>query len=171
MTEQNTAGEEQQEAAKTFTVDDVNRIVAERVKRVKSEVPADYDDLKAKAAKFDELEEANKSELEKAQSALNAANAKLEQMEAERTRAAIRASVAQATGVPANLISGDDEEAMTASAQAIAAYVEAQKPSFPSDKGGAGGSGVSGITEQDINKARNSAERVRMRAKLIAQQR
>lgn len=171
MTEQITAGEEPQEAAKTFTVDDVNRIVAERVKRVKSEVPADYDDLKAKAAKFDELEEANKSELEKAQSALNAANAKLEQMEAERTRAAIRASVAQATGVPANLISGDDEEAMTASAQAIAAYVEAQKPSFPSDKGGAGGSGVSGITEQDINNARNSAERVRMRAKLIAQQR
>lgn len=43
--------------------DDLNRIIGERVKRAK---PADYDDLKAKAAKLDEIEQANKSEIEKA---------------------------------------------------------------------------------------------------------
>jgi len=42
--------------------DDLNKIIGERVKRAK---PADYDDLKAKAAKFDEIEQANKTELEK----------------------------------------------------------------------------------------------------------
>jgi len=43
--------------------DELNRIIGERVKRAK---PADYDDLKAKAARLDEIEQANKSEIEKA---------------------------------------------------------------------------------------------------------
>lgn len=53
--------------AKTFTQDQVDRIVQDRLARAKATPPADYDDLKAKAAKFDELEQANKTELEKAQ--------------------------------------------------------------------------------------------------------
>lgn len=51
---------------RTFTQEDVDRIVKDRLARVKAEPPADYDDLKAKAAKLDELEQANKTELEKA---------------------------------------------------------------------------------------------------------
>lgn len=47
------------------TQDDLNKIISERVKREQSKF-ADYEDLKAKASKFDELEEANKSEIEKA---------------------------------------------------------------------------------------------------------
>jgi len=43
--------------------DDLNRIIGDRVKRAK---PADYDDLKAKAGRLDEIEQANKSEIEKA---------------------------------------------------------------------------------------------------------
>ena len=43
--------------------DDLNRIIGERVKRAK---PADYDDLKKKAAKLDEIEAANQTEAEKA---------------------------------------------------------------------------------------------------------
>lgn len=43
--------------------DELNRIIGERVKRAK---PADYDELKAKAARLDEIEQANKSEIEKA---------------------------------------------------------------------------------------------------------
>src|SRR5690606_1377738 len=43
--------------------DELNRIIGERVKRAK---PADYDDLKSKAAKLDEIEQANQTEAEKA---------------------------------------------------------------------------------------------------------
>lgn len=44
----------------------VDRIVQERVARVKATPPADYEDLKAKASKLDELEAQSKSELDKA---------------------------------------------------------------------------------------------------------
>lgn len=52
-------------ADRTFTQADVDRIVQERVARVKQTPPDDYEDLKAAAAKLAELESANKTELEK----------------------------------------------------------------------------------------------------------
>ena len=54
---------------KTFTQSQLDAIVADRLKREREKYP-DYDDLKAKAARLDELEAANKSELEKAQQLL-----------------------------------------------------------------------------------------------------
>lgn len=51
---------------KSFSQDDVDRIVRERIARVKHEPPADYADLQAAAARLAEIEEANKSELDKA---------------------------------------------------------------------------------------------------------
>ena len=58
-------------ADKTFTQTELDRIVQDRVARAR---PADYDDLKAKATKFDEIDAANKSELEKAQEAARKAS-------------------------------------------------------------------------------------------------
>ena len=49
----------------TFTQEQVDAIVAERLKRERAKY-ADYDDLKTKATKYDEAEEASKSELQKA---------------------------------------------------------------------------------------------------------
>jgi len=49
---------------KTLTQAEVDRIVADRVGRERSKF-ADYNDLKTKAVQFDELQEENKSELEK----------------------------------------------------------------------------------------------------------
>lgn len=73
MTEENTqsqndAQEEQpvtdgNEGGKTFTQAEVDAIIKKRLAR--AEKPSDYDELKAKAAKYDELEEANKSELQR----------------------------------------------------------------------------------------------------------
>lgn len=54
---------------KTFKQEDVDRIVKDRLKRERQQKYGDYDELKTKASKFDELEEANRSELEKAQAA------------------------------------------------------------------------------------------------------
>lgn len=51
--------------AETFTQEDVNRIVAERVAREKAKY-AGFDDLKDKAAKFDAIQAENATELEKA---------------------------------------------------------------------------------------------------------
>ena len=48
----------------SLTQEDLDRIIAERVRRA---VPADYEDLKGKATKYDEAQAASKSELEKAQ--------------------------------------------------------------------------------------------------------
>jgi hypothetical protein len=45
--------------------DDLNRVIADRVQRERNKF-ADYNDLKAKAGKFDEIDQANKSEIEKA---------------------------------------------------------------------------------------------------------
>lgn len=44
--------------------DDLNRVIGERVKRAEAKY-ADYADLKSKAAKLDNIEQAKKSELEK----------------------------------------------------------------------------------------------------------
>ena len=50
---------------RTFTQDEVNAIVGKRLAEEKGKY-ADYDVLKAKALKFDEAEEASKTELQKA---------------------------------------------------------------------------------------------------------
>ena len=50
---------------RTFTQEEVNAIVGKRLAEEKGKY-ADYDVLKAKADKFDEAEEASKSELQKA---------------------------------------------------------------------------------------------------------
>lgn len=65
---------------KSFTQAELDRIVQERVARVKSDPPADYEELKAKAAKLAEIEDANKSELEKA-------NARADKAEADKKAA------------------------------------------------------------------------------------
>lgn len=72
---------------KTFTQADLDRIVGERLAREKAKVPEDYDALKAKAAKYDEAEAANKTELEKAQQRAAEAETKAAQSDARATRA------------------------------------------------------------------------------------
>jgi hypothetical protein len=52
-------------AGKSFTQDDVDRIVKDRVAREQSKF-AGFDDLKTKAAEYDRLQEEQKSEIEKA---------------------------------------------------------------------------------------------------------
>src|SRR5688500_18688129 len=51
---------------KTFTQADLDRIVQDRIARERAKFEG-FDDLKAEASEFDKLQEANQSELEKAQ--------------------------------------------------------------------------------------------------------
>lgn len=77
-----------------------------------------------KARLYDEAQEQGKSELQKAQEAAAKAEARAAAMEAE----AMRAKVAAAKGVDADLLSGSSEDELRASAERLLAWRAAQVP-------------------------------------------
>lgn len=82
-----------------------------------------------KAKAYDELQERSKTDLEKAQEKAAGYKRQLDALSAKVELDGTRAKVSKATGVPAELIAGDDEESMTAFAQAVARF--AKPPSAP----------------------------------------
>lgn len=78
---------------KSFTQAEVDRIVQERVARVKATPPDDYADLQAKAKKLAEIEEANATELEKAQKRAEEAEQRESVAAAEARETRIRAAI------------------------------------------------------------------------------
>ena len=118
---------------RTFTQDEVNAIVGKRVAEEKGKY-SDYEDLKAKAAKYDEAEEASKSELQKATERANNLESELAALRKENEVRVMRETVSKETGIPSNLLTGDTEEACKAQAEAIKAF--AQPSSYPKVKDG-----------------------------------
>lgn len=147
---------------KTFTQEDVDRIVKERLARAKATPPADYEDLKKKAAEWDKAQEAAKTELERANERAAKAEKALADAQAAMAHTELVAKVSQETGVPASLLHGATEEELTASASAISDYVKASAPGYPRDKGGAAGGHA--VTVESIEAIKNPVERVRARA-------
>lgn len=92
-----------QQENRTFTQDEVNAIVEDRLARERAKY-ADYDDLKAQAGKTDALQQ------------------QLDAIAADKARREMKQKVSDATGVPVELLTGETEEACTAQAQAIRAY-------------------------------------------------
>lgn len=111
--------------AKTFTQDEVNRIIAERVKRY-----ANYEELKQKAEQFDKLEEEGKSELQKALDKANGLQSELDALKQKETLRDLRDEVSKAKGVPANLLTGMTKEECEAQADEIINYA-ANRPGYP----------------------------------------
>lgn len=118
---------------RTFTQDEVNAIVGKRVAEEKGKY-SDYEDLKAKAAKYDEAEEASKSELQKATERANNLESELAALRKENEVRTMRETVSKETGIPSNLLTGDTEEACKAQAEAIKAF--AQPSGYPKVKDG-----------------------------------
>lgn len=118
---------------KTFTQEELNAIVADRLGRERTKY-ADYESLKEKAQKYDAAEEASKTELQKSVEKADALQKKLDEMTKANNVREIRDKVAKDTGVPAELLFGEDEETCKAQAQAILAYAKPQK--YPSVKDG-----------------------------------
>ena len=113
------------EPAKTFTQAEMDAIIGERLKRERDKY-ADYEELKTKAAAYDEAAEAAKSDLEKAVERAEKAEAELSEIKAERKRAEQVAKAAAEHGVDAELLSrmsGDVEE--------NAAFLKAQADAQP----------------------------------------
>ena len=161
---------------KTFTQEQVNRMIQERIARVKSEPPADYEDLKAKAAKYDELAEAQKSDLEKANDAATKAKAeadewraKFEAAQAEQERQQTIAAMASQYGVDLGALSrmgGDVED----NAKYLAS-LNANKPKY----GQMPDAGQQPMVEQSLSEllkdAKSIDDRVRIRAEYNARNR
>lgn len=179
------SGETPPPGDRAFTQADVDRIVQERLARVKAAPPDDYDDLKAKAAKLDEIEAANKSELEKLQDALAVEQTKAATASERAQRALIRAAVvaeAQRAGavdpdavlamLPTNAVTIGDDDLVTGADEAVKALLEAKpylvgKPTRPSPGSADGGQqsikpaqwsreDLKGKTPEQINEARKA---------------
>ncbi len=118
---------------KTFTQDEVNGIVSERLKRVEAKYE-DYDQLKEKAARLDKIEEENKTELERATERAVALQGELDTLKKENEIKAIREKVANETGVPVHLITGTTEEECMEVAKAISDY--ARPSGYPNVRDG-----------------------------------
>ena len=117
---------------RTFTQDEVNAIVGKRLAEEKGKY-SDYEEIKAKAAKFDEAEEANKSELQKAMERANNLEAELNGLKKTEEVRQTREKIATETGIPAHLLTGDTEESCKAQAEAIKAFAT---PNYPKVKDG-----------------------------------
>jgi hypothetical protein len=78
---------------RTFSQADVDRIVQERVARVKATPPADYEEMKKAAAKLAEIEDANATELEKANKRAEKAEADALKTAEKAKETAIRAAI------------------------------------------------------------------------------
>lgn len=168
---------------RTFTQADVDKIVQERLARAKTALPDDYDDLKAKAARLDEIEAANKTELEKLQEELAAEKTKATSLAERARRAAVRAAVvaeAQRAGavdpdavlamLPEDAVTIGDDDQVTGADAAVKALLEAKpylvgKPTRPSPgsaNGGPRGDQPAQWTREDLkNKSPEQIEAAR----------
>lgn len=97
--------------------DELNEIVEKRLARERAKY-SDYSDVKAKAAKFDELEEEKKSELDK----LASKATKAEQRAIAAEQALLKSEVAREKGVPVALLTGSTKEELEAAADALIAF-------------------------------------------------
>lgn len=113
----------EQPAGKTFTQAELDAIVADRLARERAKYP-DYESLKAKAARYDAAEEAEKSELQKVTDQAAALKSELDALKKANQLREIRENVAKEKGIPASLLNGDSEEACKAQADAILAFAK-----------------------------------------------
>lgn len=103
------------------TQEQLDAVVRDRVRRAKEravEPYADYGELKARA----EAAERAAAEADELRRRADEAEGALARAREERERDAARAKISEETGIPARLITGDDEESMRTSAAALAEW-------------------------------------------------
>jgi hypothetical protein len=121
---------------KTFTQADVDKLITDRLTRERKKYEG-FDELKAKAAKFDELESSNKTELEKAEARAKVAEDKVAVLTAQITARDVeilKKEALVAVGLPTTLwqrVAGSTAEEITADVaelQKIAGGTTTAKP-------------------------------------------
>lgn len=150
-------------AEKTFTQADVDRLMGERLARQKDQITAqfaDYEDLKTAAQRLKEIEDAQKSEQQKATDKIAELNQRLADQAAEVEKAnlaALKSEVARVKGVPAGRLHGKTQEELEADADAYLTEVATREqtkrnsPKTPAAnlKSGASGSDSNGLSGKE----------------------
>lgn len=108
-------------AEKTFTQTELDQIVQDRLRREREKY-TDYDSLKEKAQRLDQIEEDAKSELQKAQEKAERLQTELSELKHNEEVRAIRDKVAHEKGVPASLLTGETEESCIEQAEGILSF-------------------------------------------------
>ncbi len=164
MTEENGQQAENTETPEFKAItsqEELDRLIGARINKVKSQY-ADYDDLKTKASKFDEVEQASKSELEKEREARAAA----EQERDSLRMASLRAEIALSKGLTptqAKRLVGSTKEELEADADELLADLGATKTERPKFDPKRLPSGSSGNADQATGKERAAAALRQMR--------
>ena len=110
---------EEQVNDSTFTQDDVNRIVQERLQREREKY-SDYDELKTAAERAQELE-AEKTTLAE----------RVAEFEAKEEHSKLVAQVADDAGVPADALRGSTKEELDAHAEVLKSLMKTTGPVIP----------------------------------------
>nr|DAN55746.1 MAG TPA: hypothetical protein [Caudoviricetes sp.] len=130
-------------------------------------------DWKANSRKWEDRAKSNKEQLDatlkeleelKASQATNA-NEQLELANAKIAELQLKIKVSKDTGVPVELLQGSDEEAITASANALTSYAQSfakSNAAYPLDKGGAAHS-----TAGNVEDIADPVARVQARARTL----
>lgn len=116
------AGEQQpnqEQPESTFSQEDVNRIVQERLQREREKY-SDYDELKTAAERAQELEAEKQTLAER-----------VAEFEAKEERQKLVSDVANDTGVPADALRGDTKEELEAHAEVLKALMKPTGPVIP----------------------------------------
>lgn len=116
VNQENNQAEEQQE--RTFTQAELESVLADRMKRIREKY-ADYDQLKEKAGRLDQIEEASKTELQKAREKAAGLQKELDELRTAASRREMRDRIASELGVPASLLTADTEDGCKEQAQGI----------------------------------------------------
>lgn len=133
--QENTQTQEQKAEEKIFTQAEANSFLKKEEAKIKAKY-SDYAELKEKAAKFDELAEANKTELEKANEKAAKLQAELDGIKKAAELREMREKIATENNIPANLLTGATEEECKAQVESIKGLLNANGiPTSVSDGG------------------------------------
>lgn len=155
MSEESTAPEQSNDGGNNSgftppaTQDELNRIISERVARERAKT-ADYADLKAKAAKFDEIDAQSKSEVEKATEKAAAIERERDQAQARLNRLEVALEKGLSPSQAKRLV-GDTREELEADADELLKDLgDSNKPRSPKPdpNQGRSGSGTASTADQ-----------------------
>ena len=145
----------QEQATKTFTQSELDAIISDRLKRERDKY-ADYETLKEKARRFDEIEEESKTELQKAHEKAEKLESELTQLRKAEEIRTIREKVATEHGIPTNLLTGETEETCIEQAKALIEFKG--QATYPTVKdGGEVQNTIKGTTRQQFADWANAA--------------
>ena len=134
--------------ARTFTQEELEFEVAKRLTRERSKY-SDYEALKEKAAKLDEIEEKNKTELERATEKATRLEEELNGIKKKNEISSIREKVGKELGVDPSLLTMESEEDCRSQAQSLLEWHRANPTSYPSVKDGGEVTHINNMSNRD----------------------